>query len=441
MTVAQAIPAVSWKARQAGALGLLRKGSWGIADQMLISATNFVTMVLLARGLGPAAFGVFSLVYGAMLFVNSLQGALIVQPHSVLSAARKGQEAIDYTMSTAVGQVLFAGLAAVISAAAGGVSYLAGWPTTHLLLALAPCIAAWQLQEFTRRVLYDERRLSAAFANDVISYGGQTVAVAALWAWDLLTAPVALYAIMGTSALAAAVGLWQLRASLAGRFSASVFTENWRFGKWLAGAEIGYWVSSQLYMYLTGILVGTAATGVLRAGYVIFGPTRIFGFFLRTVLPNRFARTLASEGDEAMHAQVRLVWTVAAPLMAAYCLLIAVFADPLVRLLYGPEFAGHSMVVVLFSVSAFIALMTCVISSALRAKRLSRHLFVSQAYASLVAVPVGWALIKLWGVEGAVVGMVLTNVVVGVSNYVAYRRAKTSGEEAPEVLGAKGMAE
>ncbi|HZN65461.1 MAG TPA: oligosaccharide flippase family protein [Tepidisphaeraceae bacterium] len=437
MTSVHAIPASSWRARPAGALGLLRKGSWGIADQMLISGTNFVTMVFLARGLGPAAFGAFSLVYGAMLFVNSIQGALIIQPHSVLCASRKGQACADYTLSTAVAQLFFAAAAAVLSGAAGGVSFLAGWPTTHLFLALAPCIAAWQLQEFTRRVLYDERRLGAAFANDVISYGGQTAVVATLWALGLLTAPIALYAIMATSALAAVVGAWQLRSNLRGRFSRSVFSENWRFGKWLAGAEIGYWASNQFYLYLTGILLGVAATGVLRAGYVIFGPTRILGFFLRTVLPNRFARTLADDGDPAMREQVKLVTSVSAPLMATYCLLVAVFADPLVRLLYGPQFAGHAMVVVLYAVSAFVSLMTCVVTSALRAKQLSRRLFISQLYASLVAAPVGWALIKFLGVEGAVVGIILTNVVVGLSNYLAYRRTGRR-DGPPEVVVGEG---
>ena len=80
------------------------------------------------------------------------------------------------------------------------------------------------------------------------------------------------------------------------------------------------------------------------------------------------------------------------------------------------------MVVVLYALSAFIALLTSVITSALRAQQLSRHLFVSQVYATLVALPVGWVLIKYWGVEGAVLGMILTNVVVGVSNYIAYRK-------------------
>src|SRR5688572_19593946 len=72
--------------------GWVGKGAWGLADQMLISLTNFVTMVFLARGLGPAAFGVFVLVYTVMQFANGLQSALIIQPHNVLGATRAGAD-------------------------------------------------------------------------------------------------------------------------------------------------------------------------------------------------------------------------------------------------------------------------------------------------------------------------------------------------------------
>src|SRR5688572_14738900 len=223
MSTVQAIPMPVCTARPSGAMSLIRKGSWGIADQALISATNFVTMVLLARGLGPAAFGAFSLVYGGMLFVNSLQGALILQPHSVLCAARKGQQYADYTTSTGVAQLLSATAAALLALTAGIVSTFAAWPAAHLFFAFTPCIVAWQLHEFVRRVLYDEGRFRAAFANDVIGYGGQTAAIAGLWATQALTPPLALYAITATSLVAAVTGAWQLRASLAGRISPSVF--------------------------------------------------------------------------------------------------------------------------------------------------------------------------------------------------------------------------
>ena len=63
-------------------LRLLGKAPWAVADQLLISATNFATMVLLARGLSQEAFGSFTLIYSVLLFANSLQSGLITKPHN-----------------------------------------------------------------------------------------------------------------------------------------------------------------------------------------------------------------------------------------------------------------------------------------------------------------------------------------------------------------------
>src|SRR4051812_32461616 len=86
---------------------LLRFSAWGLADQALISATNFVTMILLARGLGSSAFGLFVLMYTCLLFANGLQTALFTQPQNVLGAERRGDAYERYTSSTAVGQTAF----------------------------------------------------------------------------------------------------------------------------------------------------------------------------------------------------------------------------------------------------------------------------------------------------------------------------------------------
>ncbi len=215
-------------------LRLLGKAPWAVADQLLISATNFATMVLLARGLSQEAFGSFTLIYSVLLFANSLQSGLITQPHNILGIARHGEDYTCYTTSTAVSQLFFGAVAALAVLAAWAVARCAAWSVAPLLLTLAPSIVFWQLQEFVRRILYTEGRLAAAFVNDSISYGGQALAIAALWWLDGLTAPLALGALAATSAIAAALGGWQIRGSLAGRIDPSVCAENWHFGKWLA---------------------------------------------------------------------------------------------------------------------------------------------------------------------------------------------------------------
>ena len=67
---------------------LTGRSPWGFADQILISGTNFVTMVFAGRGLGKAGFGEFSLVYNVLLFVNLIQVAMVSQPHNVLGTGR-----------------------------------------------------------------------------------------------------------------------------------------------------------------------------------------------------------------------------------------------------------------------------------------------------------------------------------------------------------------
>ena len=80
---------------------------YGLADQGLISATNFVTLLVLGRALTPSDFGAFALVYTVLIFINSLQSALVTQPHNVLGAAREGLIYRRFTAATIAAAVLF----------------------------------------------------------------------------------------------------------------------------------------------------------------------------------------------------------------------------------------------------------------------------------------------------------------------------------------------
>src|SRR5258707_15812445 len=64
--------------------GLLQKGIWGLSDQTLVAASNFITTVVLARKLSPTDFGAFTLAYAVIFFTNAFQGALVTRPHNVV---------------------------------------------------------------------------------------------------------------------------------------------------------------------------------------------------------------------------------------------------------------------------------------------------------------------------------------------------------------------
>lgn len=401
---------------------------WAVGDQMVISAANFATMILLARGLSPAEFGGFTLVYSILLFANSLQSGLITQPHNILGATRRGGDYVRYTTSTAVAQAALAAGAATLSMAAWGAGLLAGWEAAPILLAMAPAMAAWQLQEFARRVFYTEGRASSAFAIDLLAYAGLVLGLAALHRAGALTGATALYAHAAAFSAAAVVGAWRLRCRLAGPFDPGVIRENWHFGKWLAAGDVvGHWLSTQLFIYLAAAMIGAAAAGVLKAIQTVFGPTRVLILALNAQLPIRLARALEAGGRPALHRQLVAALLAAVPTLGGYCLLVAAFSGPILRLLYGEKYAGYPSLLALYAGFTLLSGVTIILSAALRAQRLSRFIFTSRLTATLVTVPFGCLLIHSQGVNGAAMGSILTAAVLCYLSWRAYRETPIGG--------------
>ncbi len=416
---AAAITAIGWA-------GHALRRAWPLADQALVASVNVVTTVLLARGMSPAAFGSYTLVYAVLLCANGLQSALITQPHNVLGIGRLGVDYRRYTATTAVSQLAVSAAAALVVLAAGSIATLVGWQHATLLVVLAPAIVAAQLQEFARRVLYTEGRHAAVFTNDVITYGGQGLLVAALWRLGALTPAVALGAMCAASAAGAAYGLLQLRASLQRTFDWRAVRDNWEFGKWLAGGEVLRWLSSaEMYQYLAAALLGSVAAATMKAAQVFFGPARLLIYAVNNVLPTHFARALA-ESEAAFDSAVRRVLCWMAVPIGAYCGVVALWSAPLLRLVYGERYADAASVLSLYALSAFLGYEAMLMGAALQARRRTRSFFVAYIYTSVVSLTVGWLLIRAFGVAGALIGMILTSIISNVVFWRAYRRREAT---------------
>jgi len=384
----------------------LRKGLWGLADHALLSGANAAGLLVLARVLPTAEFGRFVIAYATLVLANSVQTALVTQPHNVLGAARRGEEYRSYTSSTAMSQLAFAGLVALLAAAAAAALELAG-ARTAVVVALVPAALGWQLQEFVRRVLYTEGRVRAAFANDVVSYGGQPAAFVLLWRVDELTAATALYGLAATSLLGAGIGAFQLRGSFSRRWSRAAWRENWRFGKWLGGGAIAAAASVNLFFYGAAVFAGTAAAGTLKAAQLLLGPATVVVLFLGTVLPIRFAHALDRAGSAALRADASRAVMFTGPLVLVYSLCITVFADDALRLVYGGRYGDAGPVVALFALYTLVTYGTQVVAAALKAHRRTREIYRANMVTLGVSVTAGLLLVAALGATGAALGLIV----------------------------------
>src|SRR5882757_198478 len=62
----------------------LKKISFAVLDQGLISGTNFTLGILLARWLSPSEYGIYALCFSAYLLISAIQQAIVLEPMSVL---------------------------------------------------------------------------------------------------------------------------------------------------------------------------------------------------------------------------------------------------------------------------------------------------------------------------------------------------------------------
>lgn len=390
---------LGWLVRRAGRVGT------GLADQAVLSGVSFAAAVLVARTVEPAEFGAFALSYTALLVIVGLQGAVVTSPHNVLGARREGPAYARYTTTTALFQLVFVAATTLLILGAAAVAVIIDWPWADALVALAAANVGWQALEFARRVLYTEARRRTALVIDVIGWGGYLVALVLLRAAGELTSVSAILVIGLTTAVGGVVGGHSLRRSFARTLDRGALRENWSFAKWLGAARATSWLATYLYIYLAAVLVGAIAAGALRAGQILLGPLNVFLLFLDVVLPIRFSRTYGAGGRAALQATlVRAYATTALP-VGAYCLLVALFAEPLLRLVFGSAFAEYGSLVVALAAYYFVQYCAQVLMAALNARERSRSVFVASIGAAIPGLALGWPLIEIFGAQGAAIGM------------------------------------
>ncbi len=398
------------------------KGFWGVADQTVVSATNFLTMVFLARSVVPSVFGLFVVVYTVLLFANNLQVSAITRPLNVLGAPLSEESFRIYSAYAATGQFILASVFAGLAMISAGIAYCFGSSVFSMLVALAIALFAWQMQEFVRQVRYTQTRVAEAFVYDLISYGGQAVLIAALWAAHLLTADGTLYAIAVTSALSALYGFHRLKLPSRG-FSPTALKPSWHFGRWLLADCLGQWLSVQLFPLLTAAIAGVTSAAYFKAVQNLVAPVHIvLNAFQMMVVP-RAARLYAKGGNRALMSFLIPVTILAAVPMIAYWVLIGIVGSWLLGILYSHAYQGHASLIWLFSGTYLGLHIVQAESIALMSMGNTRAIVVGRATAVALTLTAGVGLTYWLGIYGTLVAAAATQ--AAMAFVLAYKLAQT----------------
>jgi O-antigen/teichoic acid export membrane protein len=249
-----------------------RRLTWGITDQATSSLTNFLLSIYIARTLGAAQFGAFSLAYVTYGFADNASRGLSIEPllvrFSGTDVATWRRETAGCT-GTALGVgIVTGGCAFVVGVAAGGV-------TGKAFLALGLALPGLLLQDSWRYAFFALGRGYHAFLNDAL--------------WAVVQVPLlVLLKISGHANVFWFVLAWGAGAAVGavvGAVQARVVPSLVRAKDWLVHhrdlgprylmENTGGNAADTLRSYSVSYILGLAAVGYIQAANTLMGPFRV----------------------------------------------------------------------------------------------------------------------------------------------------------------------
>lgn len=379
---------------------------YAFLDQVVASGGNFIGMILLARALGMYELGRFALAWMLVEFMATLQFAAIIQPMLNIGPKQAEADSLRYYHAVFAQQAIACLLLALLVGA--GVQ-LVGWLASDpglagFALPLCAAIIAYQLYEFFRRYLFARGRPAAALGIDLLRFGLQIAAIVVLpYAWPGATAEAGIWIIAAASAIAVTQG-----ARLFGRVGwdatvfRSVLVRHWHFSKWLLPSGLMFWTTTQAFMAVSGIMLGAAATGALKAATTITGVFNILLLSLDNFAPVQASRALHQGGPVELRRYIGRLAGLCGGLMAAGIALLNIAPDYVVHLLYGEEYQGLGQLVRLLCAPAAVYAMAAVLVIWAAALEDTRLIFWSYAAATPFSIIAAFPLVQYGGLTGLI---------------------------------------
>ena len=390
----------------------LRKNSqmnWALIDQALVSGSNFITGIILARFLGLESYGIFTLAWMVILFFNSLQLASVVQPMMSLAPKYENKERQAFYGSMCFIQLIWIGLyigallvALLIKEHVEFFNQLSNYFVPIFFLLVTS-----QLQDFFRRYLFSIGNSQLSFTCDAISYLGRIILFIALYYLEYLSIVNAFVCITIANTFSVIVSL-KAKKGIKLKHGKHIFfiKENYHFSKWLFGSALMQWTTGNYFFVVAGVVLGPVAVGAVKACQNIIGITHILFQALENFIPGMATRSFG-EGKKSFIAFLAKLTVRGGLVTGILIFFVAYFSEQLLELFYGLEYSSYYYLLYWLGALYILTYLSMPIRTGLRTLEKNRSIFVGYLIATLFSLVTAKPLIDSFGASGVIIGSIL----------------------------------
>jgi O-antigen/teichoic acid export membrane protein len=404
------------------------KGSLAVLDQGLLSGSNFLIGILLARWLLPAQYGAYGLAFEIFLLLSFFHQALLIEPQRVFGPSEYPDCLREY-----LGVLLWlhAGLAVVLLVVLG----MSCWFLHELarpdnlsgalagLTVAAPCILLLWL---ARSAYYVKISPQGAVAGSAVYCAIVLGGLLFLQRFKVMS-PLFAFLLMGLGALISSIALLirlkpVLKLGTSRQMWRKVAEQHWEYGRWILASLGLSSISGSIYYPLLSGFSGLAAVGELKALLNFSLPVAQTLSALSVFYLPYASRVYRDSGLAGLRSLIwKMTWLFGAASITYWSLLI-LLSKPVLRSLYGSHYAEVAPLIPWLAVGSLPWNLAAVPAVVLRAMRSPASIFSAYCASTMVVlltgVPATWA----FGLRGALLAMILSNLAAMVVVVTLLRR-------------------
>ncbi len=407
------------------------KSMIALTDQVVASATNFLTGIIIARSCSQGDFGLYMLCFSLIVFALDLQTSLLSSPYMVYSQRLKGKQLAVYLGNSLIQQFLLVlAILSILIAAIMVTKYNLG-PEGRGIYAVLPALTLviWpiMLREFIRRVCFAGLEMSTALVIDCGIFLIQVGGLLLLSFFDLLSVATGFYCI-GLACASGCLGwLWVHRKMfvLGTKKFQGDFKKNLTFGKWIFASSLLWALSMTLYPWLLAFFHGTAATGIWGACYGVVAIANPLLLGIQNYLWPKIIQAYTRNGRQGLSRFVMRSSLFCGLLLLPLAIFFVIFGGWLVSLLYGARYSGTGPVVSILAVNLILAAITFPPSRGILALERARSYFMANIVPFMVMMTCGILLVRQFAVTGVALALLAGAVSTAVIMFFVFGQTRS----------------
>lgn len=384
-----------------------------LSEQGVISLSNFLLAIIVARYLSIAEFGIFTLIWIVFLLINTIQQSLINNPYMTLPESYIHSKRYKKELQTLeiflllVTATLFLIIFYLLT-----IFYQVNW---SILLPSLLTLILFNLHDFLRRVLFANNEIKNALFLTIMAYLARTAFIFILFVYDfninlveIFWISVAFYAI----SISIAHNHIFVTPPTLNHNTLLFLQKHWKTGKWLLPSKSLQWSSVNIFILAAGSILSPAAVGILRSGQNLLNLFNIVLLAGENYFPRRAVAIQKNSNNKSVIYYLAK-WSLALSIIIlGMSPIINTFDDDILVTIYGLQYDGYGYILKYYIVLALISVFLTFIQVYLRVTHSLQNWLFAHTVATMIALIMSYPLISNYNIDGVLYGLILSQIVI-----------------------------